>query len=331
MIHLKKAIRESADLNDKPGEAALRKELGLIQLTRIPVYDSAFINFFRALEIEDSLNLSQEQVVTYLAMAKVFEEIGEYLKALETLEYATEMSRPFNDVNVLVYILNFQGRLNTLNGQVDAAAENYHLVLQQRESFSSRKEEAEAQFNLGQLHRQKRDFEKALAYHKTSLAIFREMKDESNEARSLNEIGEVYLHLKNNKKALANFLVALQLRNSLREETGLAETYNNIGILYFNEKNYDRAIANLTLALGKASSAQSAEHSSMSYDYLSSCYKATGDFRKAFESEEAYTELINLIQTEKIQHELSDKQSRFVIEKKSSKSGSCNWHRENAS
>lgn len=314
--NLRREIRSAINSNDKNAEAMLRKELGLVQLTRIPVYDSAFINLFRALEIEDSLKLPQEQVITYLAMAKVFEEIGEYPKALETLEYATELSRPFDDVNVLVYILNFQGRVNTLNGQVDAAAENYQLVLSNKESFSSRRQEAEAQFNLGELHRHKRDFKKSLSYHKAALAIFREMKDQSSEARSLNEIGEVYLHLKSDEKALANFVVALQLRNTLREETALSETYNNIGILYFNQKKYDRAIANLNLALEKASSAQSAEQSSVSYDYLSSCYKATGDYRRAFEYEEAYTEMINLMQTEKIQHELSDKQTRFVIEKK---------------
>jgi signal transduction histidine kinase len=312
---LRERIAVAMDSNDKSAEAELKKELGLV-LLRIPLYDSAFTHFLRALQIEDSLELGSDKVISYLAMARVFEQIGEYHKGLEMLESAMEISRPMNDVDALVYILNNQGRLNTLSGLNDAAAENYQFVLQSRDSLSTRKGEAEALFNLGQLYREKRDLETALQYHKSALEIFRKMKNASAEARSLNEIGEVYEGLKNNEKALANFVVALQIRTKLDERVELAETYNNIGILYFNQKNYNRAVANLLLGLNEAKSAQSAEQTSISYDFLSLCYKDVGDFRKALEYEELSSEMVDLMRAEKIQHDLSERQNRFEIEKK---------------
>jgi signal transduction histidine kinase len=315
MNQLRAEVKRTIDGNDKIREALFRKELGMVQLD-IPVYDSAFSNFIRALEIEDSLQLNEEKVITYLAMARIFEEVGEYHKGLEMLDEAMELSRPLEDVDALVYILNNQGRLNTLIGQIDAAAENYQLVLRNKNSISSRKAEAEAQFNLGQLYREKRDFAQSLQFHKTALGIFRELNDQSNEARSLNEIGEVYEGLRNAEKSIANFLVALQIRLKLNDAEGLAETYNNIGALYFLEKKYERAVSNLLLGLNSANSAQSAEQSALSYEYLALCYKEAGDHKKALEYKESYSEMIDLMRTEKMQHDLSERQNRFEIEKK---------------
>ena len=316
LIDLRKKILTATSEGDPERIASLRKELGLVQVSRLTFYDSAYLNLFTALQIEDSLGLKEEKITTYLGLAKVFEEIGEYEKGIEMLDNAIETSRPFGDDNVLVYLLNFQGQLYTLNGARDLAADCYNVVLNKSKDLSSKLPQAEALFNLGQLHREAREYAKALESHKQGLEIFRELKEKSSEARALNEIGEVYQHLKNPEKALANFVIALQLRTVLKEERGLAETYNNIGILYFNQKNYARSIANLQLALQNASTSQWAEESAISYDYLSHCFKSIGDFKRALEYKELSTQMVDMAQAERMEHALSDQQNRYEISKK---------------
>jgi signal transduction histidine kinase len=313
---LKHEIEKAITQADKASEAERRKELGLVLLTRVPNYDEAFSNFIRALEIEDSLNLDQEVIITYLAMSKVFEEVGEIHKSLEMLEYAADLSRPFKDINTLAYILNNQGRLNISLGDKETAEENYKLVLKNKVALESPEPEADAYFNLGQLYREKRDYARAIKYHKDALKIRREMKDQLNEAQSLNEIGEVYAEMKNPDKALANYVVALQIRTTVKDMEGLAQTYNNIGIHYYNQKNYQRAVSNFLLGLDNAKSTQSAEESAESYEYLSLCYKAAGDFQKSLEYSESSAQMIELMRSEKIEQDQSERQTRFVIEKK---------------
>jgi signal transduction histidine kinase len=316
---LKKEVLKHAEANDKAGEAYARKELGLTQLMRIPQYDTALLNFIRCLEIEDSLSLTAEQVITYLAMAKVFEEVSDFQKSLELLDNATEVSRPLNDPNILVYILNAQGRINTLMRRHDQAFENYQLVLKTKDQLASRKQEGWAYFNLGDLHQSKGKLQDALSSYIQALEIWRDLKDKPAEAKTLNHIGNVYSALKNYAKAHANHLVALKIRLQQNNDAELAESYNNIGILYFNQGNFERAIANLFLGLEKAKASQSAELTARSYEFLSACYKQLNDFKTALEYEESYVRMLDFLRAEKIEHELVEKQNRSVLEKKESK------------
>jgi signal transduction histidine kinase/Tfp pilus assembly protein PilF len=313
---LEEKIQQARDVNDKEAEAKVAKELGIRQMTLVPDYEKAIANFILTLKIEDSLQLRKEKIITYLAMSRLFEEIGDYLKSFELLENATELSRPDNDVNTLVFILNEQGKINVLMGHTKDALENYELVLKYKEQLTSRKPEADAYYNIGHLHMRNGNYDSALDYHKQSLAIRRTLHDKVNEAKSLNEIGELYRLMKNHEKALANHIAVLQIRKRLNDPEGLTESYNNIGILYYLQKDYDRAVANLQLGLEGAKDINSAEELAKSYEHLSLCYKETGDYRKALGFEESYSGIIEFMRSEKNEHELLERQNRYVLDKK---------------
>ena len=123
-------------------------------------------------------------------------------------------------------------------------------------------------------------------------------------------------------------MAALEIRKSLKDKVGIAESFNNIGALYYRQKKYDRAIANLLLGLNSGQEAQAQQHISKSYEYLSLCYEALGDFKKAFDYKQLHLAIIEFIQNEKTEQKLLEAQNRYVIERKESEISNLEGERD---
>ncbi len=308
-------LKQAQGQQDKLAEAMALKEKGLIYLTLAHNYDSAMKVLTRALVIEDALQRKDKQVFTYLAMAQVFEQVGDYAKGSELLKVALELNEGQDNKAVDALILNELGKINAATGQIDGAFENYQQVLAYKDEINNPKVEAEALFNLAHLYSSQKKYTESLRDHKLALTIRRKINDKKNEAQSLNDIGELYSLMKNDDKAMANHLVALEIRQAQKDKRGIAESFNNIGVLYFRQRNFNRAVANLQLALAAGQESDNHLAMSRSYEYLSECYEATGDFEKALTHKNDFFGMNDLIQGEKDEQQLVDIQNRFVVRK----------------
>ncbi len=309
-------MKEAGQIGDFEQETKLSKEIGLYQLIQAYNYSGALDAFIECLRIEDHHELNADQVITYIAMARVFEVVGDNLKSAELIRKAMALSEQFDDDSVLIYLSNKLGKLNALNTRYDEALENYALVLEKNDSVASPQAKAEALFNKAHVHTRKYEYTEALAHHKKALALWRKTQDRMHEARSLNDIGELYRLMKNDEQALRNFVAALRIRTELNDVEGLANSYINAGILYFNQRNFERSIANLELGLEAANSAQSGDLRAKANEFLSHCYKETGNFEKAFEHTQAFMELVDFVRREKAETELLEAESRYELDKK---------------
>ncbi len=316
ITRLETQIAEASSINDYERESRLRKELGMLLLLRIPDYGRAIDQFILALQLEERHKLNEDQIITYVAMARVFELIGDFHKSSELLGKALTLSETYQEAPVLIYLANKLGKLNAAKGHLDAALDNYEIVLIHNDSLASPQAKAEALFNKAHVHTLKQQYEQGLSLHKQALAIWRRLGSREREAQSLNDIGELYRLMKEDEKALKNFVAALAIRTRLDDMTGLAQSYNNAGVLYFNKRNYERAIANLVLGLEAAQSAQSAEQSARAHEFLSNCYKAVGDSDKSLHHLYAYSQLIEFMRNEKTETELLEAENRYVLDKK---------------
>ncbi len=316
ITRLEAQIEEAKSIADFERESTLRKELGMLLLLRIPDYGRAIDQFILALQLEEKHDLGEDQIITYIAMGRVFEMVGDYHKSSELLERALHLSESYREAAVLIYLANKLGKLNAAKGHLDAALENYEIVLIHNDSVASPRAKAEALFNKAHVHTLKQQYDRALALHKQALAIWRRLGSTDREAQSLNDIGELYRLMKEDEKALKNFVAALSIRTRLDDLTGLAQSYNNAGVLYFNKRNYERATANLVLGLEAAQSAQAAEQIARAHEFLSHCYKAVGDSEKSLNHLLAYTQLIEFMRNEKAETELLEAENRYVLDKK---------------
>lgn len=307
---------KALNANDKSAEVKALVELGVFHLTRVIDYEQALGWLIRSLAIEDSLNFRKEKIFTYLAMARVFEEVGDTYKSLEFLKQAQRSSELENNLNIQALILNETGRVKAAHGNLEEAFEDYELALEYARKLQLRGHEADALIHVGQLLTRRKKNQEALSTYKNALAIYRSEKDKMNEAIALNEVGEMYRLMKNHERSLANHVAALEIRQGLNEDSGLAESYNNIGALYFDQKNFKRAISNLELGLQAGRDAQVQDQIQRSYDFLSQCYKELKDFKKALHFRELCIAMQDFIQSEKKERQLLEAQNRYVMEKK---------------
>ena len=308
-------LDQAREISDAREEATALRNLGLIHLNRLHNYEMAMDLFIRALAIEDSLNLKPRQVLTYVAIARVFEVVGDYHRSAQFLDQALKFDEADSEINTLAMILNNLGKVNASMGRIDDAFGHYERVLLYREDID-KQFEAEALFNIGRLYSLQANYEQALESHKKALAITRDLKDPYTEARTLTDIGIVYGLMENDAKSLANHEVALQIRHALKDKRGIAESYNNIGWFYFKQKDSERAIANGLLALENGRESQAQEQIFKSYELLSQSFKAREDFRNALMYKELSLAINEFIQNEKQERALLETQTRYVVGKK---------------
>ncbi|HEY5823502.1 MAG TPA: tetratricopeptide repeat-containing sensor histidine kinase [Cyclobacteriaceae bacterium] len=314
-------LQDAIEKKDRQAEVKALIGLGLFHLTQVKDYEQALGWLIKSLTLEDSLGFKKEQIFTYLAMAKVFEEVSDYNRSADFLKQARELNNTISNSHLRALILNESGRVNALRGKTEEAFENYELLLEYAEELRQPDREADALFHLGQLLSRQHKYNEALTSHKKALAIRRQEKDKNGESVSLNAIGELYLLMKNNERALANHVAALEIRQALKDTEGLAESFNNVGVLYFQEKNFKRAIANLELALDAGREAQAQVQILKSYDYLSQCFKELKEYKKALEYRESFQGIHEFIQNDKDERQLVEAQNRYVVEQKESEIG----------
>lgn len=311
-------LLEAIEIQDDSAKARILLESGLIHLTRTYDYEKAMDFFIKSLSVADSLDHPSGRIFAYLAIGRIFEEVGNYEKSLQFLEKAYELSYQLDSKSLQVLVLNELGKINALTNRTEEAFENYEQVLKLAEITREQGVEADALFNQGNLYVKQRQFEKAIEYHKRSLRIWRSLGNKVQEALLLNEIGGAYEGLNNIERAFANYEAALEVYQGLKNNKGVAEAYNNIGALYFQQNKIQEAVDNLMLGLEAGRVSQHNAPVRKSYEYLSLCFRASGDYQKALEYKDLFLAMSDFIQKEQNDQKLSEAQNRYVMDQKES-------------
>jgi signal transduction histidine kinase/tetratricopeptide (TPR) repeat protein len=309
------------EIEDRAAEAKALLALGLVHLTRTTDYENAINFFLEALAIHDSIEMNEYRVLNYLAIARLFENVGDYNKSIQFLSETLTMSGKLANPDIHVLVLNEFGRVNVLAGKFEDALENYNEVLTYKSKVSSRKVEADAQKNLAHLFRVQNQYSKSLEHYKRALSIQRSMRDRLSEAATLNHIGEVYHLMKNDERAMANFLVALEIYEGMKNKAGIIHSYNYIGELYYLQKKYEESISNLETGLkaGLEAKPQPQEHLRKCYELLSFSFKEIGDYKRALEYNEELVLISEFMLNDRGERQLLEKQNRYVLDKKETK------------
>ncbi len=308
--------KEAFEMNDPSGEIKAMLEAGVFHLVQLNDYDQALDVFIQSLILEDSLGIKAEKIFTLLAMARVFDAVGDYYKSNDLITQATEINKTYKNDHLLLFILNEKGNNNLLQVNLEAAYEDYENMLTEARRLQIPHREADALFHIGQLMSSRKEYQKALETYKEALAIRRVLKDKTNEAATLNGIAELYRYMKNPQRAIANYEAALSLWETVKNKAAQAESYNHLGELSLEQKDYKRAIIQLNRALQEALEGQHKEQIRTSYDLLSACYSEMKEYKSALQYKELQLAIEKFIEAEKNERQLFDTQNRYAISKK---------------
>lgn len=299
-----------------PERAFLYKELALLKLSGKLDYEDAIKHLIAATRIEDSLNLLQEKVFTYLAKAEILKQVLDTRSANEALEEAYRINTATSDqVEIAAYILLKQGELAAAEGSMDHASDYFTNALTFRDDISDPSLIGDIIYQQAQLLRNRGLYEQSLQQHIVALRFRRANGLRVDEASSLLTIGELYLLNKNEDKALANFQASLEVSELSRAKHGRATCFVNIGSLYFRQQRYDSALNNLFRGLKIARELNDYQEAKRSYEMISNCYRALGDFEQALRFHDEYTNMLDFIYRDINEQVVVSNESRAAITK----------------
>ena len=134
--------------------------------------------------------------------------------------------------------------------------------------------------NIGYVHDDLGEKEKALDYYNQALLITQEVGDESGEATILNNIGVVYRTLDDNEKALDYYNQALLITQEVGDKSGEATILNNIGGVYRTSGDNEKALEyyNQVLLIDRQADDKSSEATTL--NNIGLVYSALGENRR---------------------------------------------------
>lgn len=331
------ALALSIATNDALGKIRSYKNIGR-NLKTMGKLEEAIQKVGLAKEIAISENVPQELAIVNNSLGILYRVNGQFNKSLEVLDEALSQVGKNKSVEALI----FMNKGNTLSElmRLEEASTNYFFGLKINESIHNTKGISQSYNNLSILFKKAKQYDKAIAYSKKSLAIseqynskytmaigydnlatlydliskkdsiiwyrkkaitlFEEIKDQNNIARTYHNLGHYYLLQNNIKEAKKYLSIALNKRIILKNRLDIASTQTSLGVAADKEQNFDLAEEYL-LKAQKNTANEKTENKKFILKALSDHYKLKGDLKNALTQKEAELALQDsLLQTSEI-------------------------------
>ncbi|CAF4107077.1 unnamed protein product [Adineta steineri] len=179
-------------------------------------------------------------------------------------------------------------------GQFNKAEELYNALLEQ----TSDDREKQRYYNqLGGVHLNQGDYEKAIWYYEQVLAIGQKTLPSNHRvlATSYNNIGNVYTKMGEYSKALLFYEKDLEICQKIlpSNHPSLATSYNNIAFVYYNMGEYSKALSSHEKALEIGQKTLPSNHPDLatSYNNIAGLYDNMGEYSKALRFHEKALEI----------------------------------------
>ena len=160
--------------------------------------------------------------------------------------------------------------------------------------------------NIGFIHRQHGEIDKALKHFFESLKIYEIFFEENKQKKyaekmdheiflnqgklfkkglaiTYNNIGGIYNELGDINKALEYFFLSLELREEIGHKRGMAESYNNIGLIYKGQGEFSKTLEYLFLSLKLREKIGDKRGMANSYNNIGVIYDNQGNINRALE------------------------------------------------
>jgi len=225
---------------------------------------------------------------------------------LKALDYYLQSDEKPN----LMSCYNALGLIHYNRNETDEALHYLNLALKIAEEI-----ESNARFsiglNLSNLLFEQNKFEEALKNNLKYLEFFRNNNMVSNESTALYNIGKAYHHLKEYNKSLEYFKQALSLYRKNNNLNYLEKTYESIAILLIEMGKANEALQYIESAEKLANDNNNNLSLKRLYEIYSQYYEACDDFDKANDFLRKQIELIELIDKESNQKQITEMETKY--------------------
>ena len=140
--------------------------------------------------------------------------------------------REVEDVELLMDILNYKGRVELLMGEMNLALITFQQALVVSENLGDEMNCADVINNMAYIHFQQNDLEKAMDYFQDARQRYERAQDTLSMAQCDNNISNIYVERQQYNEALAILRKVIPVFERNGDETSLAHAYQNIGTVY---------------------------------------------------------------------------------------------------
>jgi len=225
---------------------------------------------------------------THSNMSNVYKNLGDQPKALDQLQQSMRIDQELGNKAGLAGTFNNIGNIHTELGDLQKALENYEKSAALYTELGDRKGQAQALQNLGTTHAELGDRERAVEELERSLIIYRGMGRKLEQGMAHNNLGRNLGRSGRIREAFLHLDSAEAIFTAIGNQRSLARTFSFKGDLRILTGDPQGALRECrrgdAIALENGLLLQHKECS----DCLMRAYAALGDYRHAFQAQQAY-------------------------------------------
>jgi tetratricopeptide (TPR) repeat protein/DNA-binding XRE family transcriptional regulator len=224
------ALSAARQAGDRPGEAGVLDELGLLQeLTGD--YEAATASLAEAIGLFHDLGDLPGEAYARNHLGLVQMDMADYPAAAASHRRALALARQAGDQLAEGVSLTDLSLVQQLTGDYPGAIVGYEEALPLLRNVGSQFDEADALCELGAVRRLTGDYAAAMADERQSLDLFRRLGDRLGQAWALDELGLVQQVTGDYQAAAASAAEAIELLRDLGSQRDLAMALNSLGAL----------------------------------------------------------------------------------------------------
>lgn len=233
---------------------------------------------------------SEVQILVNLADDNI--QQGQYELALNSLTRAYDLSKALQDSEISNNVLNSIANVYFNTGQYEQAHRYYSELITLDEASGNQETLAVSLFNLGHVNATQKNYLDADSNFERSLAITRQLDDVSGTAYTLKALGVNAQAQSNIEMAQTYLKEALQLFETLDDAMQAAAVHRHLGDIAQIEKQFEQAVHHYETALPVLASNGFNIALLRTYRGMSTAYEQVQNYKKAFISQRAYTQLL---------------------------------------
>jgi len=178
----------------------------------------------------------------YNNLAKIFEDRGDYAKAIVHYRRSLEISEAIGDKPGMVVTVIGMGMVFFYQGDLTRAITSYQQGMKTAEAIGDKRGMGMAAGNLGIVYATQGDTLRAISQFRQYLVIAEQIGEKQGVARTLGNIGNVYYFQGECRKAFEHYKRSLAIYETTGEKQGIATACTNLGLVSYDLGEFDRAV-----------------------------------------------------------------------------------------
>lgn len=281
----------------------------------------------KAIKIEEEIE-SNNLSASLLNLGTVYEVLGDFDESISYLNKALSIAKADGNQQRVAYSLNNMGTVYQSQGNYPLALEHYNKSLYIHKKLGDSMGIANNFDNMGAIYKAQKHYDKAKTYYEKSLDIHERTNTKQGISSLLNDIGTIHEEKGDYKSALNKYIEALRISEQIGSKIEIPYILNNIGEVnlalgklstanqYFadskkissengnmqvlceayiglaktfaEQKKYKSALGNALKAKQISQASGFLDGQIAALEILSTIYKATGNYKDAFDSHQQF-------------------------------------------